>query len=148
MTKDLTEIWQGGSVPEGNRVSNVQRFSGFEDTYDRHRPEAPEEVVTLLTGYLSRRPSLVVDLGCGTGLSSFVWKDAADRIIGVEPNDDMRGKALAKLHSLTEQGANGHAHSGAITFVSGYSNQLALPDGLRTSLPAPSPFTGWSLPVR
>ncbi|GIO92975.1 class I SAM-dependent methyltransferase [Paenibacillus lactis] len=128
MTKDLTEIWQGDSVPEGNRVSNVERFSGFEDTYDRHRPEAPEEVVTLLTGYLSRRPSLVVDLGCGTGLSSFVWKDAADRIIGVEPNDDMRGKALAKLQSLTEQGADGHAQSGAITFVSGYSNQLALPD--------------------
>ncbi|GAB6927734.1 hypothetical protein JCM10914A_17170 [Paenibacillus sp. JCM 10914] len=124
MNKDMSEVWGTDFVPEGNRASNVDRFTGFQDTYDQHRPEAPPEVITLLTGYLERRPRLVVDLGCGTGLSSFAWKDAADRVIGVEPNDDMRGKAVAKLnlHSLEQtQGAD-------ISFVSGYSNQLSLPD--------------------
>ncbi|MFH0070926.1 class I SAM-dependent methyltransferase, partial [Peribacillus sp. NPDC056705] len=124
MNKDTSEVWGTDFVPEGNRASNVDRFTGFQDTYDQHRPEAPPEVITLLTGYLERRPGLVVDLGCGTGLSSFAWKDAADRVIGVEPNDDMRGKAVAKLNlqSLEQtQGAD-------ISFVSGYSNQLSLPD--------------------
>lgn len=129
MTKDMTEVWSKDFVPEGNRASNVDRFTGFEDTYDQHRPEAPQEVVALLTGYLERKPSLVVDLGCGTGLSSFAWKDAADQVIGVEPNDDMRGKAMAKLQSLQQEGDASHGVQLAdIKFVSGYSNQLALPD--------------------
>ncbi|EFU43675.1 Methyltransferase type 11 [Paenibacillus vortex V453] len=129
MTKDMTEVWSKDFVPEGNRASNVDRFTGFEDTYDQHRPEAPQEVVTLLTGYLEHKPSLVVDLGCGTGLSSFAWRDTADQVIGVEPNDDMRGKAIAKWQSLQqEQGSSPHGNAADIKFVSGYSNQLALPD--------------------
>ena len=129
MTKDMTEVWSKDFVPEGTRASNVDRFTGFEDTYDQHRPEAPEEVVALLTGYLERKPSLVVDLGCGTGLSSFAWRDAADQVIGVEPNNDMRGKAMAKLQSLQEEANASHGVQLAdIKFVSGYSNQLALPD--------------------
>lgn len=127
MTKDWTEMSNMDAVPEGNRASNVERFNGFEDTYDRHRPEAPSEVITLLTGYLGRRPSLVVDLGSGTGLSTFAWRHAADRVIGVEPNDDMRGKAAAKLKELSQQEPETDTQ-GAIEFVSGYSNRLALPD--------------------
>lgn len=128
MTKDMTEVWSKDFVPEGNRASNVDRFTGFEDTYDQHRPEAPQEVVALLTGYLERKPSVVVDLGCGTGLSSFAWKDAADQVIGVEPNDDMRGKAVAKLQTLEQEARSSGADIADIKFVSGYSNQLALKD--------------------
>lgn len=128
MTKDMTEMWSKDFVPEGNRTSNVDRFTGFEDTYDQHRPEAPQEVVALLTGYLERKPSVVVDLGCGTGLSSFAWKDAADQVIGVEPNDDMRGKAVAKLQTLEQEARSSGADIADIKFVSGYSNQLALKD--------------------
>jgi SAM-dependent methyltransferase len=36
------------------------------------------------------RPSLVVDLGSGTGLSSRFWAERADRVTGVEPNEVMR----------------------------------------------------------
>ncbi|KOP66029.1 SAM-dependent methyltransferase [Bacillus sp. FJAT-18019] len=130
MTNNTTGQWSKDFIPEGNLASNVNRFTGFEDTYDQHRPEAPQEVVTLLTEYLMRRPSLVVDLGCGTGLSTFAWKDVAGQVIGVEPNDDMRGKAISKLASLQTAAGNGNdVHSADIQFVSGYSNQLALPDG-------------------
>jgi len=99
--------------------SNVERFSGFEDLYDNHRPEAPMTVVEVITSYLERKPGLVVDLGCGTGLSTFVWKDHAERIIGIEPNDDMRGKAEAKRAAM--QGMN------HLSFVKGYSYQMDLP---------------------
>jgi len=67
--------------------SNVERFSGFEDLYDNHRPEAPMTVVEVITSYLERKPGLVVDLGCGTGLSTFVWKDHAERIIGMREGE-------------------------------------------------------------
>ncbi|CAM4516350.1 ubiquinone/menaquinone biosynthesis C-methylase UbiE [Paenibacillus endophyticus] len=98
--------------------NNVDRFSGFENDYDQHRPKAPQAVIDILTGYLGRTPSLVADVGCGTGLSSYVWLGHADRIIGFEPNDDMRGKAISRL---PEQGGEA-----SISFVKGYSDKLSL----------------------
>ncbi|WP_169087514.1 class I SAM-dependent methyltransferase [Paenibacillus sp. PL91] len=98
--------------------NNVDRFSGFENDYDQHRPKAPAAVVDILTSYLGRKPALVADVGCGTGLSSFVWNKHAERIIGFEPNDDMRGKALSRLSELTD--------AEHISFVKGYSDKLAL----------------------
>ncbi|WP_028612812.1 class I SAM-dependent methyltransferase [Paenibacillus harenae] len=98
--------------------SNIDRFSGFENDYDRHRPKAPETVVEILSNYLGRKPGVVADVGCGTGLSSFVWKERAERVIGFEPNDDMRGKALEHLSGLT--------NAEHISFQKGYSDQLAL----------------------
>ncbi|BCG61519.1 class I SAM-dependent methyltransferase [Paenibacillus sp. URB8-2] len=108
-------------IPEGNRLSNIVRFTGFQNEYDRYRPEAPKLVTELLTGYLKRRPSLVVDLGCGTGLSTFLWRTAADAVIGIEPGDDMRGKALEKWEAL--------GSPDSISFIPGYSNALGLPPG-------------------
>jgi SAM-dependent methyltransferase len=35
------------------------------------------------------RPRLVVDLGCGTGLSTRAWSGRAERIVGIEPNPAM-----------------------------------------------------------
>ncbi|AIQ15029.1 class I SAM-dependent methyltransferase [Paenibacillus durus] len=106
-------------IPEGNHHSNIIRFTGFQNEYDRYRPQAPRVVTELLTGYLGKRPALVVDLGCGTGLSTFLWRTAADAVIGVEPGDDMRGKALEKWNAL--------GSPASISFVSGYSNALELP---------------------
>ncbi|MDO7908209.1 class I SAM-dependent methyltransferase [Paenibacillus sp. JX-17] len=100
--------------------ANVDRFLGFQDEYDRNRPKAPLLVTQLLSNYTGGRPSLVVDIGCGTGLSTFAWQGKADRIIGVEPSSDMIGKARTKL--LDYAGSQ-------ITFVQGYSHQLDLPAG-------------------
>ncbi|WP_053373079.1 class I SAM-dependent methyltransferase [Paenibacillus sp. FJAT-27812] len=98
--------------------NNVDRFSGFENDYDQHRPKAPAAIVDILTSYLGRKPGIVADVGCGTGLSSFVWNGHAEQIIGFEPNDDMRGKAISHL---PEPADGGH-----ISFVKGYSDRLAL----------------------
>ena len=122
-------------IPEnnvaGNVVGNVKRFSGFEDEYDRFRPAAPQMVVDILTEYLDARPSLVIDIGCGTGLSSFIWRDHADRIVGVEPSPDMIRKAQDKLRRLDrndgEDLPDGSDRADArinLSFVQGYSNRL------------------------
>ncbi|MRN54118.1 class I SAM-dependent methyltransferase [Paenibacillus monticola] len=106
-------------LPKGNSKQNIDRFLGFQNDYDRHRPTAPALVIEVLTNYLGSRPSRVADIGCGTGLSTFLWKDAADSVIGIEPNTDMLGKALEKLGQDPQAAAS-------LSFVQGYSNQLPL----------------------
>jgi ubiquinone/menaquinone biosynthesis C-methylase UbiE len=108
-------------IPTGNSQPNIDRFLGFQEDYDRYRPQAPLIIPELLTSYLGDRPSLVADIGCGTGLSTFVWKNAADSAVGVEPNPDMFGKALDKLAQ--------EADAASLSFVQGYSNQLPFPSG-------------------
>ena len=42
------------------------------------------------------KPRKVVDIGCGTGLSTRVWAKYADEVVGIEPNDDMRNQAKSR----------------------------------------------------
>ena len=81
------------------RRNNVERFKGFGTLYDQNRPAAPTEVVDILTTYLGSTPRMVADIGCGTGLSSWIWLNEAERIIGFEPSDDMRSVAESKWES-------------------------------------------------
>ncbi|MEM5003252.1 hypothetical protein [Priestia megaterium] len=74
--------------------NNIERFTGFANLYDRNRPSPPQEVIKILHTYLGEKPRNVVDIGCGTGLSSFLWMNDSVNIIGVEPNDDMRKVAI------------------------------------------------------
>jgi SAM-dependent methyltransferase len=65
--------------------------AGFAERYDAHRPRPPAALLELLPALAGGgRPRLVVDLGAGTGLSTRVWADVADEVVGVEPNDAMR----------------------------------------------------------
>jgi len=41
----------------------------------------------------------VVDVGCGTGLSTFVWSRRAERVVGVEPSGEMREVAERQLRA-------------------------------------------------
>jgi len=64
--------------------------AGFADRYDRHRPRPPTAVLELLCRYAREpKPRLVVDLGCGTGLSTRAWSGVAQEVIGIEPNPAM-----------------------------------------------------------
>jgi SAM-dependent methyltransferase len=68
--------------------------TGFAEGYDRHRPRPPEVLMDTLCRYARiERPALVVDLGCGTGLSTRAWSGRAERVIGVEPNPAMLAAA-------------------------------------------------------
>src|SRR3954451_9435306 len=67
---------------------------GFASRYDRYRPRPPRPLLAVLCRYARvERPALVVDLGCGTGLSTRVWSGVAERAIGVEPNSAMLAAA-------------------------------------------------------
>lgn len=84
------------SETNGQNTGGGERFTGLADTYDAARPHCPPYVKKAVARYLGGRPKLVVDLGCGTGLSTAVWSGDADRVIGVEPNGDMLRVALTK----------------------------------------------------
>lgn len=68
---------------------NVKRFSGFANLYEAVRPAFPEDAIALACTDLGRKPAVVVDLGSGTGLSSRVWREHSQLVIGVEPNEEM-----------------------------------------------------------
>jgi SAM-dependent methyltransferase len=67
---------------------------GFAARYDRFRPRPPRALLDVLCRYARvERPALVVDLGCGTGLSTRAWSGVAERAIGIEPNPAMLAAA-------------------------------------------------------
>ena len=104
------------------RQQNIDRFLGFADLYHQYRPKAPTLIADILIQYLGRRPHCVVDVGCGTGLSTFLWENRADRVLGVEPNASMRQQAIMELEH------RGNATDNPISFVAGYSHELPCED--------------------
>jgi ubiquinone/menaquinone biosynthesis C-methylase UbiE len=67
---------------------------GFADVYDRYRPAPPREALDVLTFVAGiERPALVIDLGCGTGLSTRAWAERSGEVVGVEPNPRMVERA-------------------------------------------------------
>jgi SAM-dependent methyltransferase len=103
------------STPSLN--ANWQRFTGFADVYDTYRPRPPAvlaDVLGALAG--TARPTLVVDLGSGTGTSTRYWAELAERAIGVEPSADMRRQAEAVTSAAN------------VSFREGFSHDTGLPD--------------------
>jgi|SRR5690606_15462408 len=105
-------------MKEQIRTNNVERFTGFGALYDQNRPQAPEEVTRILTTYLGKKPKTVLDVGCGTGLSTFLWQQKAENIIGIEPSNDMREVAL--------QNWKAQQKPKNIQFIEGFSHDLGV----------------------
>jgi ubiquinone/menaquinone biosynthesis C-methylase UbiE len=97
------------------------RYTGLAETYDMYRPRPPDVIPDMLI-QLARtpRPRLVVDLGCGTGLSTFLWAGRAEAVVGLEPNEDMRRVAEARK--------SGHAHAAHVRIQEGIAARTGLPD--------------------
>jgi SAM-dependent methyltransferase len=73
------------------------RFTGLADKYARFRPDYPAKALDTIVqvGQLGLG-SLVVDVGCGTGISSRLLARRGIPVLGIEPNDEMRAKAQAE----------------------------------------------------
>lgn len=96
-------------------------WTGFAGTYDRARPTPPTALLDLLTQLVGKpHPPLVVDLGSGTGLSSAIWAERADLVVGIEPNADMRTRALRKIES--------GSYAAHIQYREGTAHRTGLPD--------------------
>ncbi|MHB8419434.1 MAG: class I SAM-dependent methyltransferase [Myxococcales bacterium] len=81
----------------GGRSTPVEPhlWSGGAELYDAVRPAPPRELLDVLCRLCGEpRPSKVVDLGSGTGLSTRVWAGRAKRAVGIEPSEAMRRQAV------------------------------------------------------
>lgn len=125
----------------GVNPANIERFSGFAETYDRHRPTPPIAILDLLTQVIETpRPALVVDIGSGTGLSTRIWIGRAQRVIGVEPNADMRAIAAAgqRTGGAEEQVEYRDGDSTATALTDGCADIVTISQALHWMEPEPT----------
>jgi SAM-dependent methyltransferase len=93
---------------------------GEASRYDQTRPTPPSVLLDILTQWIhTPRPALIVDLGSGTGRSTMIWGERAERVIGIEPSDDMRHQAIRTLAT--------HPSAARITYQAGFAHQTGLP---------------------
>ena len=108
-------------------------WTGKASSYDRVRPATPPVLLDLLTQLIDMpHPALVVDLGSGTGLSTAIWGERAERVIGIEPNADMR--------KVAERKAEDHPYAAHIEYREGVAHQTGLPDGCADIVTASQSF--------
>ena len=95
---------------------NARRFTGFSALYDGVRPVLPAYALACIRRYLGREPEQVVDLGCGTGLSTLALAAVGGQVTGVEPSGDML--RIARSKAAPEN----------VTFREGFAHDTGLPD--------------------
>ena len=96
----MTTLPPGPSEPGGpataadppHRQRQVaEGFGADAGRYDRARPTYPADLVARIVGASPGRD--VVDVGCGTGISSRLFQAAGCRVLGVEPDPRMAEQA-------------------------------------------------------
>ncbi len=70
------------------------KFTGLAGAYASARPTYPADSIDAVCAWSGlTAPSLIVDVGCGTGISTRLFAERGYEVIGIEPNLDMRKKA-------------------------------------------------------
>jgi SAM-dependent methyltransferase len=92
-------------MTELSRMNPTGRFTGLADHYTKFRPSYPVEAIDFILSRCGLRPgSVLVDVGCGTGISSRLFAARGLLVIGVEPNVEMRAVAEAEAASAEHPG--------------------------------------------
>jgi SAM-dependent methyltransferase len=105
-------------------LNSKQRFSNRVEDYVRYRPRYPAEVIDILATEAGLQPAAIVaDIGSGTGFSAELFLRNGNRVIGVEPNRQMRLAAedlLASYANFRSVDASAEATTladGSVDFV-------------------------------
>lgn len=92
-------------------MENTQKFSGLAEVYALGRPGYAKALIDALYqehGFCEQ--SVIADIGSGTGKFSKLLLDRGSFVYGVEPNEDMRTKAMQELAGYARfQAVNGSA---------------------------------------
>ena len=75
-------------------LSPTERFSNRVKNYVKYRPGYPAAIIDLLkTDCQLTQTSIIADIGSGTGLLSKLFLDNGNKVLGIEPNQEMRAAA-------------------------------------------------------
>ena len=76
------------------------RFTGLAETYAQYRPSYPAHAIDFIMARCGlAKESLLVDVGCGTGIASRLFAARGLSVIGIEPNTEMRCVAAGTSES-------------------------------------------------
>ncbi|MDD1515356.1 class I SAM-dependent methyltransferase [Priestia megaterium] len=79
-------------------MKSTDKFTDKAEVYAKYRPSYPREYIEyLITEAGLNQDSIIADIGSGTGILSRQLIEKRFPVIGVEPNDDMRGLAEQSL---------------------------------------------------
>src|SRR5215470_8831470 len=99
-------------------------YTGLAQKYRDSRPTYPRDLISLVTdnarSVFEQAAPLLVDVGSGTGISTFALMEALPgtcRAIGVEPNADMRAEAARAAPAGRD-----------VTFVAGSAQAIPVED--------------------
>jgi SAM-dependent methyltransferase len=108
----------------------TDRFTGLAGLYGQARPSYPPVLVAWCLG-LAPEPNLIVDLGCGTGISTRLFAKTGHPVIGIDPNADMLATARA---------------AGSEEYRQGTSDRTGLPDACADLIIAAQAFHWFDVP--
>jgi SAM-dependent methyltransferase len=92
-----------GLLTAGEMIDPKERFSDRVRDYVRYRPGYPREILELVVRVCGLGPGrIAADVGSGTGILTRLLLESGGRVVGVEPNAQMRAAA--------EQSLSGDAH--------------------------------------
>lgn len=98
------------------------RFTGLAQIYAKARPTYPEAAIDFVIEKCGLNAnSLLVDVGCGTGISSRLFAERQIPTIGIDPNDDMRKEAIEE---------NAKQRMEWLSFIGASSEQTGLQDSV------------------
>ncbi|WP_321478201.1 class I SAM-dependent methyltransferase [uncultured Paludibaculum sp.] len=80
----------------------TERFTNRVDNYVKYRPGYPDALVRKLESEGLAAGSQVVDVACGTGISTELFLRNGYRVTGIEPNAAMREAALSQGFDVRE----------------------------------------------
>ena len=91
----------------------TKRFSNRVENYLKYRPRYPAAIIPLLESECGLTPeTLIADIGSGTGFMTEMFLRHGNRVIGVEPNAEMRSageRLLTKYPKFSSVNATAEA---------------------------------------
>src|SRR5258708_6434564 len=100
------------------QTASTLRFSSRVENYIRYRPGYPAQVLEVLKEECQlTSKSIVADIACGTGIFTRMLLDHGNKVVGVEPNSEMREAAERLLAAYPN-----------FTSIDGTAEATTLPD--------------------
>ncbi len=110
----------------------TERFTGLAQLYSQHRPSYPNAALDFIISHCQlNEQSILVDVGCGTGISSRSFAERGIPVIGIEPNAEMRQQA---------QGETSSAEAANLSYREGRAEATGLPDSCANAVIAAQAF--------